>query len=96
MRQSRSPVRFGLAAAALLLAAAPVSAQLYQSDPDAQPACGAFERFGGGAWMATAPNTLSFDTGMNLAVRPGQTFAPNQTVGGVEVSAVLDRHCGNM
>ena len=90
---------YSLIVGALLLTgaiAAPASAQMYMSDPDAQPACAAFARNGGGAWMATAPSTLAFDTGTTIPVRPGQTFAPNQTVGGIEVSAVLDRHCGNM
>jgi hypothetical protein len=85
--------------AALLLAGSgviPVHAQLSMTDPDAAVACHAFERWGGGAWMATAPTMLNFTNGMSLAVRPGETFAPNRTVGGVEVSAVLDRHCGNI
>jgi hypothetical protein len=91
--------RRSLAAAALLLtglAASPVYAQVSMSDPDAAVACGAFERWGGGSWTATSPTTLDYDNGMSLAVRPGQTFTPNGTVGGVEVTSTLDRHCGNM
>ena len=95
MTHSRNALRFGLAAAALLAAAAPAFAQISMTDPDAIPACQAFAR-GGGAWTATAPSTLAFNNGMMLAVSPGQIFAPNHTVGGVEVSAVLDRHCGNL
>ncbi len=91
--------RLSLAAASLLLtglAAAPVYAQVSMTDPDAPVACTAFQRWGGGSWTATAPTTLSYDNGMSLAVRPGETFVPNQTVGGIEVTSTLDRHCGNI
>ncbi|HKS88285.1 MAG TPA: hypothetical protein VJR70_02485 [Stellaceae bacterium] len=96
LHSSRLPL---LGAAALLLtgiAAGPVNAQVSMTDPDDSVACGAFARGSGGAWAATAPSRLDFTNGMSLAVRPGQIFSPNQTVGGVEVSAVLDRHCGNI
>ena len=96
MTQHRTPGLLALAAAALLLGGNAASAQVSMTDPDAPVACGAFARAGHGAWTATAPTVLNFDTGMSLAVRPGQTFQPNQTAGGVEVSAVLDRHCGNL
>ena len=86
-------------AATLLLgsaAAVPAMAQVSMTNPDAAVACGAFQRFGGGAWSAIAPTTLNFDNGMSVSVRPGQSFAPGSTVGGVEVTATLDRHCGNL
>lgn len=92
-------IRPALAGAALLLAcaaAAPVRAQVSMTDPDAPVACGAFQRSGGGAWTAISPTQLAFDNGMSLPVAPGQTFAPGSTVGGVEVTAALDRHCGNI
>jgi hypothetical protein len=97
MKQSRHAL-LGLTAGVLLAgsAAIPIHAQVSMTDPDAAVACQAFTRWGGGAWSATAPTMLNFDTGVSLAVRPGETFAPNHTVGGVEVSAVLDRHCGNI
>jgi len=97
MKQSRSIPRTGLAAAVLLLAAgaAPVCAQVSMTDPDAAVACGAFQRFGAGAWTATAPTSLAFDNGTVLNIAPGQTFLPSQTVGGIKVTSTLDRHCGN-
>ena len=93
----RNPLSVGLAAAVLFLGAGivPGHAQAGMTDPDAAVACRAFERTGGGAWTATAPSTLAFDNGMSMHVSRGQSFAPNQTFGGVEVSAVLDRNCGN-
>jgi len=99
MITARNPFGFGLAAAVLLLAggaAAPVSAQVSMTDPDGPVACSAFERVPGGSWTATASTMLNFDNGTSVAVRPGESFVPNHTVGGVEVSAVIDRHCGNM
>ena len=99
MKRISNSVRLNLAAAALLLtgfAAAPVYAQVSMTDPDAAVACGAFQRWGGGSWTATSPTTLDYNNGMSLSVAPGETFAPNQTVGGVEVTSTLDRHCGNM
>ena len=96
MKHTRTAVRFALAAAALLAVSAPLYAQVYMSDPNAAVACGAFQRWGNGNWTATAPSTLAFDNGTTIAVRPGQTFHPNQTFGGIEVSANIDRHCGNL
>jgi len=99
MKTIGNSLRLNLAAAALALAsvaAPPVYAQVSMTDADAAVACGAFERWGNGSWTATAPSTLDYDNGMSLAIRPGETFTPNATVGGVEVTSTLDRHCGNM
>ena len=99
MKTIGNSLRFNLAAAALLLAgaaAAPVYAQVSMTDPDAAVACGAFQRSGAGAWTAIAPTTLDYNNGMSLNIGPGESFAPNQTVGGVEVTSTLDRHCGNL
>ena len=89
-----------LGAVAVLLAVAasatPSLAQVSMTDPDAAVACGAFQRRGGGSWTATAPTMLSYDNGMTVNIAPGESFLPNQTVGGVEVTATLDRHCGNL
>jgi hypothetical protein len=95
--QSRNALCFSIATAALVLAgsAAPVYAQVGMTDPDAEVACGAFERIGGGAWTATTPTTLNYDDGTVLRIIPGETFGPNQTMGGIEVMSTLDRHCGN-
>jgi hypothetical protein len=98
MKQFGNFRRLSLAAALLATAGAtaPVYAQAGMTDPDAAVACGAFQRFGGGSWAATAPTTLNYDNGMSLSVAPGETFAPDQTVGGIEVTSTLDRHCGNL
>ncbi len=98
MQRIGNSLRLSLAVAGLLLAgvaAAPVCAQVSMTDPDAPVTCGAFQRWGGGSWTAVAPTALNYDNGMSLSVAPGESFAPNQTVGGVEVTATLDRHCGN-
>jgi hypothetical protein len=98
MRRSDHTLRLALTAAALLLgsAAAPAVAQVSMTDPDAPVACQAFQRWGAGDWTATAPTTLNFDNGMSLRVVPGETFVPGGTRGGVEVTATLDRNCGNL
>ena len=99
MITARNALGIGLAAAVLLAAGsapAPVYAQVSMTDPDGPVACSAFERIPGGSWTATASTMLNFDNGTSLAIRPGETFLPNGTIGGVEVSTILDRHCGNM
>lgn len=100
MNSRNNRTRTLLAAASVLLAgsaaAVPAMAQVSMTDPDAAVSCGAFQRWGSGGWTATAPTTLNFDNGMSLPVAPGQSFAPGSTVGGVEVTATLDRHCGNI
>ena len=99
MKAIGNSLRLNIAAAALLLigsAAVPVYAQVSMTDPDAPVACGAFQRYGSGTWTAVAPTTLDYNNGMALSIAPGDTFAPNATVGGIEVTSTLDRHCGNM
>ena len=99
MTKAPRAVRWSLAGAFLVLsgiAAAPSQAQVSMTDPDAGVACGAFQRHGFGSWTAVAPTSLLYDNGTSLAIRPGETFAPNQTVAGIEVTSTLDRHCGNM
>ena len=99
MKAIGNSLRLNVAAAALLLigsAAVPVYAQVSMTDPDAAVACGAFQRYAGGTWTAVAPTTLDYNNGVSLRIAPGQSFTPNATVGGVEVTATLDRHCGNM
>ncbi|HTV89843.1 MAG TPA: hypothetical protein VME41_12575 [Stellaceae bacterium] len=95
----QSATRLGLAAAALLLAAgsaAPAWALPSVTDPDAAVACQAFQPNGAGGWMATAPTTLDYNNGTALNISPGETFAPSQIIGGVEVVTTLERHCGNL
>jgi hypothetical protein len=40
------------------------------------------------------PATI-YPQGVAMSFAPGQTFTPNQLVDGIEVTAVLDRNCGN-
>ena len=86
-----------IAAAALFLACAwqhPVMAQALASQPDGPVACDAFQRVGNGSWTVLRPTSI-YPAGAALSLAPGQAFAPNQMVDDVEVTAVLDRNCGN-
>lgn len=69
-------------------------AQGVNSLPDGPVACDAFQRSGHGAWMVLRQATIC-PNGVPLRLAPGQTFAPNQTFGGFEMTAILDRNCGN-
>ena len=69
-------------------------AQGANSLPDGPVACDAFQRVGNGSWTVLRPETLH-PNGVALSLSAGQTFAPNQIYGGFEVSAILDRNCGN-
>ena len=82
------------AAASLLLGvwAQPVLAQ--HSLPDGPIACDAFERSANGSWTVLRPATIS-PNGIELDLAPGETFAKNQFLHGIEVTTVLDRNCGN-
>jgi hypothetical protein len=90
-------VRASIIAAALLLTcAAPhlAMAQSVNSLPDGPVACDAFQRGGYGSWTVLRPTTI-FPSGVPLSLGAGQTFAPNQMFHGFEVTAILDRSCGN-
>ena len=87
-----------LVAAAAMLAAlgalpAMSSAQT-NSLPDGGIACGDFARGANGQWTVLRPATIS-PHGTVLNLMPGQTFTPSEMVGGIEITAVLDRNCGN-
>ena len=62
--------------------------------PDGPVACDAFQRVGNGSWTVLRPETLH-PRGVPLSLAAGQTFAPNQIYEGFEVTAILDRNCGN-
>jgi len=64
------------------------------SIPDGPVACDAVARLPLGSWTVLRPVTIS-PGGRTIGLAPGQTFAPNQMYNGVEVTAVLDRNCGN-
>jgi hypothetical protein len=86
----------GGAAALALLAVftPPAMAQPVNSLPDGPVNCGGVARLPMGSWAIMRPVTIS-PNGNTIGLAPGQTFAPNQMYDGVEVSAVLDRDCGN-
>jgi hypothetical protein len=79
---------------ASLLWARPGLAQMRISMPDGPIACQDFTRNGYGDWKVLRPTTISPE-GRVMHLVPGQTFMPSQLVNGVEVTAVLDRNCGN-
>jgi hypothetical protein len=87
MRLSRTFFNRLAAAAALLIFAAGPS--LAQSVP-----CSAFARNTAGGWRVTGPTVLDLN-GMLLAPMVGTTFAAGTTTHGIEMSAMLDRACGN-
>ena len=69
-------------------------AQGVNSLRDGPVACAAFQRGGHGSWTVLRPATI-YPNGVPLSLAPGQTFAANQMFDGFEVSAILDRNCGN-
>jgi len=69
-------------------------AQTVASRPDGPVACDAFQRVGNGSWAVLRPATI-YPEGVALGLSPGETFAPNQLADGIEITAVLDRNCGN-
>jgi hypothetical protein len=69
-------------------------AQGANSLPDGPVACNAFRRVGNGSWTVLRPETLH-PQGVPLSLAAGQIFAPNQMYDGFEVTAILDRDCGN-
>jgi hypothetical protein len=72
----------------------PAMAQTVASRPDGPVACNAFQRVGNGSWTVLRPATI-YPEGMALSLAAGETLAPNQMMNGIEVTAVLDRNCGN-
>lgn len=85
-----------IAAAGLLAGFAwtpPALAQV--NTPDGPIACRDFARNGHGDWTVLRPTTIRPE-GVMMNLAPGQTFMPSQMVNGIEVTAVLDRNCGNM
>jgi hypothetical protein len=69
-------------------------AQSLNSLPDGPVACASFQRDDHGSWAVLRP-AMIYPNGVPLSLAPGQTFAPNQLFEGFEVSAILDRSCGN-
>ena len=72
--------------------AQPILAQ--GSLPDGPVACDAFQRGPNGSWTVVHSTTIT-PNGVQLNLAPGETFAKNQFIGGIEATTVLDRNCGN-
>jgi hypothetical protein len=79
---------------ALAAAPCPAGAQGANSLPDGPVACSDFHRSGYGSWTVLAPTAI-YPRGTALPLARGQTFAPNQMFDGFEITAILDRNCGN-
>jgi len=96
MTYSDNKVPALIAVAALFLSFTPhwAIAQGVNSLPDGPVACGAFQRSGYGSWTVLRPAVV-YPNGVTLSLAPGQTFAPNQLFDGYEITAILDRNCGN-
>jgi len=90
--------RIMLAPAAMLIAGASAQlamAQGVNSLPDGPVACGAFQRSGYGSWTVLRPAAV-YPNGVAVNLMPGETFVPNQLFDGYEITAILDRNCGNL
>jgi hypothetical protein len=99
MTYAVNKIRLTLAAAASALViggawAAPAMANVYAGG-DGPVACHDFQRGPNGSWIVMRP-TMIQPEGVVMNLAPGQTFAKNQFVNGIEVTTVLDRNCGNM
>jgi hypothetical protein len=93
----KTPLISATAGAALLLGfawAGPAMANLY-AQGDGPIACHDFTRGSNGSWTVLRATTIS-SRGVELSVAPGETFAKNQFINGIEPTTVLDRNCGNM
>lgn len=69
-------------------------AQPVNSLPDGPIDCAAFHRSADGSWTVLRAAAIH-PRGASLNLASGQTFAPNQMVQGFEITAILDRNCGN-
>ena len=93
----KTPFMLSAAAAGLLLGCAwacPAMANVYAGG-DGPIACQDFQRGPNGSWTVLHPTTIE-PQGVAMNLAPGQTFAKNQFVDGIEVTTVLDRNCGNI
>lgn len=95
-RSDKIGLSFAAAAAALLLGGLWPHPGIAQNAnlPDGPIACTDFHRGANGSWTVVHPTAIR-PQGVELKMVPGETFAENQFVHGVEVANVLDRNCGN-
>jgi hypothetical protein len=95
-RDEKIDLSLAAAATALFLCCSWPYASIAQNInlPDGPIACTDFHRGANGSWTVVHPTTIH-PRGVEMKLAPGQTFAENQFVDGVEVTTVLDRNCGN-
>lgn len=94
-RKDKALVSMGAAAMLLLGCAWPLAATAASvNSADGAISCNDFRRDANGAWTVLRPTTIA-PQGVVISLSPGQTFAKNQWLGGIEVTTVLDRNCGN-
>lgn len=94
-RKDKALVSMGAAAMLLLGCAWPLAAMAASvNSADGAISCNDFRRGANGAWTVLHPTTIE-PQGVAISLSPGQTFAKNQWLGGIEVTTVLDRNCGN-
>lgn len=96
MRYRKAATRLSIAAAGALVfgVASPLGAKAATVYSDGPIACSAFARGANGSWTVLRA-TMIAPQGIAINLAPGQTFSKNQWVGGIEVTTVLDRNCGN-
>jgi hypothetical protein len=96
-RDRKNGLSFAAAVAALFLGFAWPHAGMAQTAElsDGPIACTDFQRGVNGTWTVIRPTRIR-PQGVEMNLAPWQTFAKNQPVGGIDVTTVLDRHCGNL
>jgi hypothetical protein len=95
LRNDNTLKSIGAAAVLVLGCEWPLAALAQDIAPTDGPiTCGDFQRVANGSWTVVHPTRIE-PQGVQMNLSPGQTFAKNQWVGGIEVTTVLDRNCGN-
>jgi hypothetical protein len=94
METSCNRLRSLALAAALLVVSAGTTHSVVAKAADGPMPCSAFARSGAGGWRVLAPVTLDLD-GRLYSPMVGTTFAAGATQNGIEMSDILDQHCGN-
>ncbi len=94
-RDEKIGLAFTAAVAALFLGCVPRASMAQNANlPDGPIACTDFHRGSNGSWTVLHPTTIH-PQGVEMKLAPGQIFAENQFVQGIEITNVLDRNCGN-
>ena len=92
-RNRPSPIGAATAAAVLMLSALASSPVQARAGDPSMP-CSAFSRSAGGGWRVLAPVMLDLG-GRIYSPTVGTIFPAGTMQGGIEMSNLLDRECGN-